>query len=229
MRGPDIHFIPALVLQRHVARQHVQVPESQTGCQTRRFAERDGGGDFQEAEVRGRGFGLGAHAHADEFDFRDDEAVSRVAVAHQAVQVGEAAEVERLLQVLLVAHARAPGFPGLDEADDAAAAEGVGFVVGVGGEVEGAVFAAAVGPHGDVVLVALAGFEGGVHFGDVEGAEDVLEFAVVGDLEHGLVAAGGLGESGGWDGDVEEAGAFGAVGETGDCGDGLEAEVGPVF
>lgn len=52
------------------------------------LAQRDGGGDFEEAEV---GLALfGAHADADEFDFGDDEAVAGVAFAHQSVQVGEA-------------------------------------------------------------------------------------------------------------------------------------------
>lgn len=60
------------------------------------------------------------------------------------------------------------------------------------------------------------------------GCEDVLEFVGVGDLDHGL-GTGGVGECEGWDGHVEEAGAFGAVGEMGDGGDGGEAEVVPVF
>lgn len=204
----------------------MEVPQCETGRQARLGVEGDSGGDFEEAEVGVVGFG--AHAHADEFDFGDYEAVAGVAFAEEAVQVGEAGEVERLLAVFLLAHAGAPELPGFDEADDAAAAEGVGFVVGVGGLVEGSVFAVALGSHGDVVLVALAGFEGCVHFGDVEGGEDVLEFAVVGDLQHGLTARR-LWESHGRNGNVEKAGAFFAVGETGDGLDGFEAEVFPCF
>ena len=176
------------------------------------------------AEVGGGRFG--AHAYADEFDFGDDEAVAGVGFAEEAVQVGEAGEVERLFAVFLLAHAGAPDFEGFDEADDAAAAEGVGFVVGVGGLVEGAVFAVALGSHGHVVLVALAGFEGCVDFGDVEGGEDVVEFAFVGDLEHGLTAVG-LWESYGRNRHVEKAGAFFAVRETGDGLDGFDAEIFP--
>ena len=95
------------------------------------FAEGNGFGELEEAEERFAFFR--AHAHADEFDLRDEEAVAGVAFAHQAVQVGQAGEVERLLAVLFLAHARVPDFVRLDEADDAAAAEGLGLVVGVGG------------------------------------------------------------------------------------------------
>ena len=78
------------------------------------------------------------------------------------------------------------------------------------------------------MLVALAGLEGCVGFGNVECGEDVLKFAFVGDLEHGLNAVR-LWESGRWNGNVEEAGAFFAVRETGDSFDGFEAEVFPCF
>ena len=224
MQGAEIDFIAALAPQRHVPRQHVEVPQRETGRQARLGVEGDGGGEFEEAEVGVLVFG--AHAHADEFDFGDDEAVAGVAVAHQAVQVGEAGEVERLLAVFLLAHAGAPELPGFDEADDAAAAEGVGFVVGVGGLVERTVFSVALGAHGDVVLVALAGFEGCIDFGYVEGGEDVLKFAFVGDLEYRLTAVR-LWESHGRNGNVEKAGAFFAVRETRDSLDGFEAEVFP--
>ena len=136
--------------------------------------------------------------------------------------MGEAGEVERLLAVFLFAHAGAPDFPGFDEADDAAAAEGVGFVVGVGGLVERTVFSVALGSHGDVVLVALAGFEGCVDFGDVECGQDVLKFAFVGDLDYRLTAMR-LWESHGRNGNIEKAGAFFAVRETGDSLNGFEA------
>lgn len=93
------------------------------------LAEGDGLGELQEAEV---GFAFfGAHAHAHEFDFRDDEAVACVAFAHQAVQMGEAGEVERLLAVLFFAHAAVPDSVGLDKTDDPASAERARLVVGV--------------------------------------------------------------------------------------------------
>ena len=222
----DVDLVAALAVQRLVARQHVQVPERQAGRQAGPFAERDGLGELEEAE---EGFAFfRAHAHADEFDLRDEEAVAGVAFAHQAVQVGEAGEVERLLAVLFLAHARVPDFVRLDEADDAAAAEGLGFVVGVGGLEGGAVFFAQFGDHGDVVLVALADLEGGVDFGGVEGGNGVLKCAFVGGLDQWLTVLG-LCQSCGWNGDVEKAGAFFAVREVGNSHDSVKVEVFPIF
>ena len=131
MRGPDVDPVAALPRQRGVAGEHVQVPEREAGGQARLLARGDGFGELQEAEVRFAFFG--AHAHADEFDLRHDEAVAGVAFAHEPVQVREAGEVERLLAVLFLAEAGVPDLVGLDEADDAAAAEAVGLVVGVRG------------------------------------------------------------------------------------------------
>lgn len=94
-------------------------------------AQFDGLGELQEAEVW---FALfGAHAHAHEFDFGDDETVAGVAFAHQAMQMGEAGEVERLLVVLFRAKTRVPNVVSLDEPDDAATAKRVGLVVGIRG------------------------------------------------------------------------------------------------
>lgn len=228
MRGAEVDAVAALAVQGGVAGEHVQVPQREAGGQAVAvlFVQGDGRGELEEAEV---GFGgFGAHADADEFDLRDDEAVARVAVAEEAVQVREAGEVEGLLAVLFPPHARVPDVECFDQADDAAAAEGVGLVVGVGGDVGWAVFPAALGPHGDVVLVALAGLEGRVDFGGVERGDGVLERAFVGDLEYRLVALG-RGEGRGGDGDVEQAGAFFAVGEMRDGHDGGEAEVFPDF
>ena len=173
IRRPDIDFVPALALQRRVAGQHVQVPQREASREARLLAQRDGFGELEEAE---EGFAvLGAHTHADEFDFGDEEAVAGVAFAHEAVEVGEAGEVLGLLAVFFLAHACVPELEGLDEADNAAAAEGVGFVVGVGGEEEGAVFFGQFWDHGDVVLVALAGLEGCVDFGGVERVDGFLK------------------------------------------------------
>ena len=137
------------------------------------FAERNGLGELKEAE---KGFAFfGAHADADEFNLRDEEAVAGVAFTHQAVQVGEAGEIERLLAVLFLAHARVPDFVGLDEADDTATAEGLSLVVGVRRQEEGAVFFAQFWNHGDVMLVTLADPEGCVDFGGVESGNGVLK------------------------------------------------------
>ena len=142
--------------------------------------------------------------------------------------MGQAGEVERLLAVLFPAHARVPDFVRLDEADDAAAAEGLGLVVGVGGLEGGAVFFAQFGDQGDVVLVALADFEGGVDFGGVGGGDGVLEGAFVGGLDQWLTVLG-LCQGCGWNGDVEKAGAFFAVREVGNSHDGVNVEVFPIF
>ena len=119
------------------------------------LGEGDGFGEGEEAEEGGVARvvvvgvvvvgGAAPHADGDEFDLRDDEAVARVGFAHQAVQVREAGQVERLLAVLLAAHARVPELERLDEPDDAAAAQGVRFRVGVGGEEEGPVFLGVLG------------------------------------------------------------------------------------
>ena len=226
MGGADVDAVPWLALERGVAGEHVEVPEGEAGGEAGLLAQGDGFGELQEAEV---GFAVGgAHADADEFDLGDEEAVAGVAFAHEAVEVGEAGEVEGLLAVFFLAEAGVPDLVGLDEADDAAAAEGVGLVVGVGGEVEGAVFFAALREHGDVVLVALADLEGGVDFGRVQRGDDVLQRAFVGGLQARLVAVG-LRERRGGNGNVEQAGAFPAVREAGDRQDGVEAEVFPIF
>ena len=224
----DVDLVRALAGQGDVAGEHVQVPEGEAGGEAGGLlGQGDGFGELEAAEERVPL--VGAQADGDEFDFGDDEAVARVGVAHEAVQVGEAGQVERLLAVLLAAHARVPELKGLDEPDDAAAAEGVRLRVGVGGQEEGAVFLGALGQHRDVVVVALAGLEGGVGLGGVEGRDGVLEAALVGRLDEGLAAGGGFREGGGRDGDVEEARRLFAVGEVGDGHDGLKVEVFPVF
>ena len=224
MRRADVDLVAALAVQGRVAGEHVEVPQRQAGRQARLLAEGDGLGELEVAEVGLAVFG--AHAHAHEFDFGDDEAVAGVAFAHQAVQVREAGEVEGLLAVFLRLHAGVPDVVGLDDADDTAAAEGVGFVVGVGGQVEWAVFSAALRTHGDVVLVALAGLEGRVDFGGVVGGYCVLERAFVGGLDYRLVGVE-LGESHGRYRDIEKAGRFVTVREMGNRQNGLEAEVFP--
>lgn len=155
VQGADVDLVAALALQGDVARQHVEVPERETGRQVPLLGQGDGLGELEEAEV-GLAF-LGAHAYADEFDLRHDEAVAGVAFAHQPVQVGEAGEVERLLGVLFLAEARVPDLVRLDETDDTAAAERVSLVVGVCGLKERTVFFVQLWNHGDVMLVPLTG------------------------------------------------------------------------
>lgn len=156
----------------------MEVPERQAGRQILLFVQGDGVGELEEAEV-GLAF-FGPHAHAHEFDFGDDETVTGVAFAHQAVQMGEAGEVEGLLAVLFFAHAGVPDVECLDETDDAATAEGVGLVVGIRRYIEWTIFSTALRTHGDVMLVALAGLEGCVDFGGVECGNRVLKCAFVG-------------------------------------------------
>lgn len=73
-------------------------------------------GDLEEAKVRGA---LGAVAHDDELDLGQDEAVAAAVLAHDVVQVGEAAEVLDALDVALDAHARVEPVKRLGQADDA--------------------------------------------------------------------------------------------------------------
>ena len=190
------------------------------------FAECNRLGELEEAEV---GFAFfGAHADADEFNLRDEEAVAGVALAHQAVEVGEAGEVKRLLAVLFLAHARVPDVVGLDEADDTATAEDLGLVVSVRRKEEGAIFFAQFWDHGDVMLVALAGPECRIDFGGVERGNGVLKCAFVGGLDQWLTVLGHC-QSCGWNGDVEKAGAFFAVREVGNSHDSVKVEVFPIF
>lgn len=203
-RRAHLDLPPALALERLIGTEHVQVPQREASRQAVPLLQRDGIGQLQEAEV-GRAV-LGAHAHADEFDFRDDEAVAAVVLAHDALQVGEVREVFDVRLALAMAHARVPDVVGFDESDEAAAAvaaEGLGRVVGVGGEEVRAVVAVVLGLHGDVAGVALTGFDGGVDLGGVEARDDVLEAALVGGFESGG-ADGGDGQGGCFHGDVEE-------------------------
>lgn len=98
---------------------------------------------MQEAEVRRGGGVFGAETHADELNFGDDEAVAGVVFAHHALKVRQLGEEANVGLALFVPHACVPHFVGFDETDDAAttvAADGVGDVVGIGGEEEGSVF-----------------------------------------------------------------------------------------
>lgn len=235
VRGAQLDAVAPLAPQGDVAGEHVQVPKGERGREGGLAAQRDRGREVEEAEVGGIGFvgvgavvGGGADADADEFDFGDEEAVARVAVAHQAVQVGEAGEVESLFAVLFLPHARVPDFVRFDEADDAAATEGPGFVVGVCGYEKGTVFSVALREHGDVMLMALAGLERRVDFGSVEGGNGVLKCALIGGLDDGLIVVDAW-ESRGWDGNVQKAEAFLAVREIGNSHDGVEVEVFPIF
>ena len=236
-RRPNIHFPPTLPFKWLIRAQHVQVPQRQTGRQAVLLLQRDGVGEVQETEIGGPF--LGAHAHADELDFRDDEAVAAVVLAHHALQVRQLRQVFHVRLPFAMAHTRVPDLVGFDEADEPAAfaassadaADGLRRVVGVGGDEVCAVFGGVLSAHGDVAGMALAGFDGGVDFGRVEARNDVLEAALVGGFEGG-VADGWVGEGGGFDGDVEQArGFFGrgedAAGEAGDGADGGEVEIFP--
>lgn len=118
--------------------------------------------------------------------------------------MGEMGEIFHVRLPLAVAHAGIPDIVRFDETDEAAAtvaAEGLGRIVGVGGEKVRAVFAVVLRLHGDVAGVALAGFDGGVDLGGVEARDDVLQAALVGGFKSGG-ADGGGGQGAGFDGDI---------------------------
>ena len=172
----------------------MQIPERQAGRETLLVLQRDGGRQFQEAEVGDVVIGSGtvalffasgicgvrsgAQPHADEFDLRDDEAVAARVFAHVAMDVREPGEVFDAPLAHFVAHARVPAIKGLDDADDAAAAitrqRLLEVVLVVGQEVR-AVTAFVGGAHREVVWGSNGGFEGGADFWDEEGGVDVLE------------------------------------------------------
>lgn len=231
-RRADLHFPPTLPFERLVRAQHVQVPQRETSGQAVPLLQRDGVRELQKPEVRDAV--LGAHAHADELDFRDDEAVAGVVLAHHALQVGKMREVFHVRLAFAVAHACVPDVVGFDQTDEAAApvaAERLGRVVGVGGEEVRAVVAIVLGLHGDVTSVSLAGLGGGVDLGGVEARDDVLKSPLVGGLKGGGADDRG-GECGSFDGDVEQTrllfdwGEY-ATGEAGDGADGLKIKVLP--
>ena len=219
-RRADLDFISELALEGLVAHEHVEEPEGQRGSEAAFGFHGDGAGELEEAEVGRLVSRFGAHADADEFDFGYDEAVAAAVLAHLPLQLGQGFEVVDFALGALVAHACVPVVVGFDDADDAgagamghdAAAGEVGGVVG--GEV-GAVFWGALGGHGDVALVALAGLEGSVDFGGVELGEKVVQVAVRGWLK-GCRADFGSRERGCRDRDVEKAGEIAEAGETWD-------------
>lgn len=179
-RRPNLHPPPHLPRQPILLRQHIQIPQRHPGRHAFRRTRADRRAEFQEAEVGRLVRGLGAEADADELDLREQEAVAAGVVAHDALQVGEAGEVEDLLVADFVAHARVPAVVGLDEPDDAGArgagegGGGVGLVVAQEVGAFGGV-ACGGGAHGDVVGPAQAGFERGVDFWEVEVAAEFEE------------------------------------------------------
>ena len=230
--GTDGDAPSALPVEGCIPREHIEVPQRETGGHGRGAwtggrrvlgptvgVHCDGPGEFEEAEVRGEG--LGPQADADELDLGDEEAVAAVVLAEEELQVGEAVEVFDVVEAVALALAGVPALVGFDQADDAGVGgEGAGFLVGLGGdEVGAAVFGGAEG-H-DVVLVALGEVQGGVDFGNVEIFDGVGEGGEV-------LWAGGGGAEGGWcretgrfDVDVEEGG------QAGDGGDDVQVEVIP--
>lgn len=134
-RRPHLHSPPHLPRQPILLRQHIQIPQRHPRRHALRRARADRGAEFQESEVGRFVRGLSAEADADELDLRDYEAVAAGVVAHDALHVGEAGEVEDFLVADFVAHARVPAVVGLDEPDDTGAGGagegggGVGLVI----------------------------------------------------------------------------------------------------
>lgn len=115
--------------QRLIGSQHAQAPESEAGSHgsalsSHVVADRNGvgsggklaAGDLHEAKV---GSTLSAVADNDQLDLSENETVAAAVLAHDVVQVGEAAEVLDLLDVALDTHASVEAVKGLDKADDA--------------------------------------------------------------------------------------------------------------
>ena len=128
---------------------------------------------FKVAEVRSA---FSAVAHDDHFDLRHDVAVAAAVLAHEFVQVCEAAEVFDFLLIAFNAHAGVPAFKGIDKADDVAYASAVdelGLVVGVVGD-EGGLVASGGWAHNEVA-VALGDGQGGVELCGVVCAVDGVE------------------------------------------------------
>lgn len=72
-RRPDLNLPPALTLQRHIARQHVQVPQRRACCEAVLRCCGNGRRQLQEAKVRHVGC---AEAHAHKLDLGEQEAVA---------------------------------------------------------------------------------------------------------------------------------------------------------
>lgn len=134
-RWSHLHPPPHLPRQPILLRQHVQVPQRHPRRHALRRTRADRRAEFQEAKVGRFVRRFGAETDADELDLCDQEAVAAGVVAHYALQVGKAGEVEDLLVANFVAHAGVPAVVGLDEPDYAGArgagegGGGVGLVV----------------------------------------------------------------------------------------------------
>lgn len=116
-------------------------------------------GNLEEAKVRGA---LGAVADDNELNLGQDEAVAAAVLAHDVVEVGEAAEVLDALDVALDAHAGVEAVKGLGQADDAGGGLAAKHGSGRGG------LAAHVGSED--VLRGRAGLLGGGSRGELQGA-----------------------------------------------------------
>jgi hypothetical protein len=197
----DLHAPGAHALERVLFGEHVEVPQGEGGSELHIAAgrhtgcgQRDGRRELEVAEdghagcrVEGGGVRsrrVAACADAQELDLGHDEAVAAAVLAHDALQVSEALEVEDLLGCGLAAHASVPVVVALDETDDAAASvtkesllevgrvagDELGLVAGTSGRLDGAHL------H---VAVALGDLEGSVDLVGVVVGADVVKSVLV--------------------------------------------------
>ena len=182
----DLDLPAVLARERRIAREHVEIPEGETGGELigLRVAaagrggmvgfERNGRGELEQAKVWGAFFC--AEANADELDLGDDEPVSTVVRPHQDLQVRQVPEVFNTCLTLLVpflqiALTRVPLFVGFDEAHDTTAtvaAESSLPVIGKIGDEERPILSGSGGLHDNMTFSALSDPQGSVDFCNVE-------------------------------------------------------------
>lgn len=234
---------------RLVTRKHAQSPQGQASRHLHLVHILRGHGSFATRgsklhapnlkipEMRG---GLGPVANKHQLDLGQDEAVPAPVLAHDVVQVREAAQILDPLDVSLDAHARVEAVKGLDEPDDARgglAAEDGGHAVGggfagyvgdehvvrcccgCGGSTGGDGGHGALGGNGELERALRAEGQGGVELGEVVSRVDGVQRGF--GLGVAVVERRGRGEESLRDGHRE------AGGGAGDGEDGSRGEVVP--
>lgn len=225
-RAANVHAPCAHALEGILLGEHVEVPEGEGRGELQvaglwvgaGSAEADGRRGLEVAVdgdaglcvdgsgVDGRGVRGPAAADAEELDLGHDEAVAAAVFAHDALEVGEALEVEDLLGWGLAAHARVPLVVALDEADDATPAvakEGLLVVGGVAGDELGLLADSgnSLDSAHNHVCAALRNLERSIDLVGIVVGADVLERSLVLWLQ---VLAARLGKVRSWDGNLEK-------------------------
>jgi hypothetical protein len=214
-RATDVHAPGTHALEWVLLGEHVEVPERETGGELdvtglgvcALGGETDGGGGLEVAEdgdtglcvdgggVNGGSVGGTAAADAKELDLSHDEAIAAAVLAHDAVEMRKALEVENLLGRRLAAHTRVPVVVALDETNNAATSitkDGLLVVGGIARDILGLSAHTRDGLDSthDHVSVTLGDLESGIDLVGVIVGANVLERGLVLGLHGGAAWLG---------------------------------------